>query len=85
MFYFHGEAGTQPAQLLSLNVYVIYVSHSVLRVSAPTLFACVIFVCHFCVSDSETGTQPAQREVGGWGRDPKKCAGRDWGMGSSTI
>ena len=24
-------------------------------------------------------------EVGGWGRDPKKCAGRDWGMGSSTI
>ena len=26
-----------------------------------------------------------QREVGGWGRDPKKCTGRDWGMGSSTI
>jgi len=25
------------------------------------------------------------REVGGWGRDPKKCMGRDWGMGSSTI
>jgi len=24
-------------------------------------------------------------EVGGWGRDPKKCMGRDWGMGSSTI
>jgi len=20
-----------------------------------------------------------------WGRDPKKCTGRDWGMGSSTI
>ena len=20
-------------------------------------------------------------EVGGWGRDPKKCTGRDWGMG----
>ena len=27
----------------------------------------------------------ARREVGGWGRDPKKCTGRDWGMGSSTI
>ena len=27
----------------------------------------------------------AHREVGGWGRDPKKCTGRDWGMGSSTI
>jgi len=25
------------------------------------------------------------REVGGWGRDPKKCTGRDRGMGSSTI
>jgi len=25
------------------------------------------------------------REVGGWGRDPKKCTGRDWGMGASTI
>jgi len=24
-------------------------------------------------------------EVGGWGRDPKKCTGRDWGMGSSSI
>jgi len=24
-------------------------------------------------------------EVGGWGRDPKKCTGRDLGMGSSTI
>ena len=24
-------------------------------------------------------------EVGGWGRDPKKCTRRDWGMGSSTI
>jgi len=24
-------------------------------------------------------------EVGGWGRDPKKCTGRDWGMRSSTI
>ena len=26
-----------------------------------------------------------QREVGGWGLDPKKCTERDWGMGSSTI
>jgi len=24
-------------------------------------------------------------EVGGWGREPKKCTGRDWGMGLSTI
>jgi len=26
-----------------------------------------------------------QGEVGGWGRDQKKCTGRDWGIGSSTI
>jgi len=25
------------------------------------------------------------REGGGWGRDQKKCTGRGWGMGSSTI
>jgi len=25
------------------------------------------------------------QEVGGWGRDPKKSTGRDWGMGSSNI
>jgi len=24
-------------------------------------------------------------EVGGWGRDPKKCTGRVWGRGSSAI
>ena len=28
---------------------------------------------------------PLKGEVGGWGRDPKKCTGRDWGMGSSTT
>jgi len=30
-------------------------------------------------------THHALGEVGGWGRDPKKCTGRGWGMGSSTI
>ena len=41
-----------------------------------------------CVSQKETHTaihSVLDREVGGWGRDPKKCTGRDWGMGSSTI
>jgi len=27
----------------------------------------------------------SDREVGGWGPDPKNGTGRDWGMGSSTI
>ena len=35
--------------------------------------------------DSYTCAPLSRREVGGWGRDPKKCTGRDWGMGSSTI
>ena len=47
----------------------------------------VMLVGHFygflCVySCSCEGTY---REVGGWGRDPKKSTGRNWGMGSSTI
>ena len=29
--------------------------------------------------------RPTYWEVGGWGRDPKKCTRRGWGMGSSTI
>jgi len=33
---------------------------------------------------TQTGTDK-NGEVGGWGRDPKICTGRDWGMGSSTI
>jgi len=27
----------------------------------------------------------SKREVGGWGRDPKKCTGRDWGMESYPL
>jgi len=27
----------------------------------------------------------SEGEVGGWGRDPKKCTGRGWRMGSSTV
>ena len=48
-------------------------SHSLcLRLSRNTCLP--LFLC-FCLSG----------EVGGWGRDPKKCTGRDWGMGSTTI
>ena len=42
-----------------------------------------------CHTSMRMSTQPvstqSQWEVGGWGRDPKKCTGRHWGMGSSTI
>ena len=36
-------------------------------------------------SIQQTEKRMCIREVGGWGRDPKKGTGRDWGMGSSTI
>ena len=39
----------------------------------------------FHKSDLLTPNHHTHREVGGWGRDPQKCTGRDWGMGSSTI
>ena len=37
------------------------------------------------ISSCSRIARATEREVGGWGRDPKKCTGRDWGMGSSTI
>ena len=46
---------------------------------------CVICVCAICVRDDLCVRDDTNREVGGWGRDPQKCTGRDWGMGSSTI
>ena len=40
---------------------------------------------HSYMNESWSRKAKAIGEVGGWGRDPKKCTGRDWGMGSSTI
>jgi len=37
------------------------------------------------VTNGMDGSRMQEGEVGGWGRDPQKCTGRDWGMGSSTI
>ena len=37
------------------------------------------------MDESHNYPRTRRGEVGGWGRDPKKCTGRDWGMGSSTI
>ena len=44
------------------------------------------YTCGICIYNTSQvcGTHRV-REVGGWGRDPKKCTGRGWGMGSSTI
>ena len=43
-----------------------------------------VIVVNLCMLSPGKKEQP-RGEVGGWGRDPKKCTGRDWGMGSSTI
>ena len=40
---------------------------------------------HICVHILYICAHVYTREVGGWGRDPKKCTKSIWGMGSSTI
>ena len=45
----------------------------------------VVWRQFFFISCSSCPVGYQSWEVGGWGRDPKKCTGRDWGMGSSTI
>ena len=42
-------------------------------------------LCVRCLLITESPKTPGHERWGGWGRDPKKCTGRDWGMGSSTI
>ena len=42
-------------------------------------------MCDVCICFLPIPPFMHRREVGGWGRDPQKCTGRDWGMGSSTI
>jgi len=51
------------------------------------VYTCKYFHIQMYVCACVTSISSAHpwREVGGWGRDPKKCTGRDWGMGSSTI
>jgi len=60
--------------------------HNILVCFAVT---CITLVCVcVCVCERERERKKrdyVQREVGGWGRDPTKCTGRDWGMGASTI
>ena len=45
-------------------------------------FTRTVWLIHVCVL---THLYVEYGEVGGWGRDPKKCTGRGWGMGSKTI
>ena len=50
--------------------------------AAIKIYSHVLQLCCSCVA---AVLHTSCGEVGGWGRDPKKCTGRDWGMGSSTI
>ena len=59
---------------VSISVSLPLFSHpSSLMHTRTHCWTTIIYFCGAC------------REVGGWGRDPKKCTGRDWGMGSSNI
>ena len=75
----HGEVGTtilfRPAGVsVSVSVFVLCLCLSCVYVCRKGMFEGEVY-------DVIWGG----REVGGWGRDPKICTGRDWGMGSSTI
>ena len=49
------------------------------------MYICVEFQARSTKDAYPRPRRMMEREGGGWGRDPKKCTGRDWGMGSSTI
>jgi len=59
-------------------IYIIYTYYLYIFFLYIDTMRILYIYTHIRVSD-------LYREVGGWGRDPKKCTGRDWGMGSSTI
>ena len=65
------------SKLCSTPVYSWVLSYTIFKLSYPLLKLS-------CTHVYSLGTL-LEPEVGGWGRDPKKCTGRDWGMGSSTI
>jgi len=62
--------------LCILYIYIYIYVHTVSRSYSHT---------HTHIHTHTRAHTQALREVGGWGRDPKKCTGRDWEMGSSTI
>ena len=69
----------KPKPFLEAYVYI----QICMRVLQPTSHYRVF--TSICEYDAEILSKGLRGEVGGWGRDPKKCTGRDWGMGSSTI
>ena len=63
-------------------------THTLLSLSHTQAPFCALFKSFLrrlfgCVGHVASATLDG--EVGGWGRDPKKCTGSIWGMGSSTI
>ena len=72
--------------VLVYRVYPIQI-HTYIFTHVYILSVCAYIHMHICKSTSCLSHKNVYvyGEVGGWGRDPKKCTGRDWGMGSSTI
>jgi len=78
MYYIH-TAYVMCSKLYTVYVYTVYThTHDLYT---RLLYTHDLYTYESCVYS----THVCIREVGGWGRDPKKCTGRDWGMGSSTI
>jgi len=66
-------------QWLRLHMWTSHITHENHPLNTTIPFPVCTYVC------VRVRVGVRYREVGGWGRDPKECTGRDWGMGSSTI
>ena len=67
------------------TIYICIYSYIFISIYLYIYMYVYVYVYIYACIYRPIGDSNAHREVGGWGRDPKKCTGRDWGMGSSTI
>jgi len=72
-------------RLFCQKILVSFVKETRSLLSKKLRLFCRIYMHVSSIMHLSSKQLNTSREVGGWGRDPKKCTGRDWGMGSSTI
>ena len=64
---------------------MLYITRAIINTIQYTTTLVVVYWIVSVVTYIAQSNIPRQGEVEGWGRDPKICTGRHWGMGSSTI
>ena len=80
-----GEMGMAGVRVEGLSFKCIQVFMPICMCCGMSDFMYIYIYKHIYIDTGERGYSDVYREVGGWGRDPKKCTGSIWGMGSSTI